>query len=185
MMCLQAGVAGALSQLTLGSSSQVSAVDEHLRRQGWEAGNIDYLGADAFDNIWAKIAQTLSSPTTSEPALEVAPEVAPVVPIVAQEPAPVVAQKTAPVVAAEPTPAAPIIKPIAVEEPLIDVPKETAAPPSSIESSIASTISSGSSASSSSTASSAASVVSTDKDPQGLYTFINIWLVVAMFVSLK
>lgn len=178
-------MAGALSQLTLGSSSQCPAVEEHLRRQGWEAGNIDYMGADAFDNIWAKIAQTLSGPTAEGPAPEVAP-------VVAQEPAPIVAEKPVPVVAAEPTPApaAPVSKAAPVEE-LIDEPKEskeTPAPPSSIESSTASTastLSSASSAYSASSASSAASVVSTDKDPQGLYAFINLWLVVAMFVSLK
>lgn len=63
----QAGLAGALSQLLIGSSEEGSAVEEHLRRQGWEAGNIDYMGADAFSNIWAKISQTLSSPPAQAP----------------------------------------------------------------------------------------------------------------------
>lgn len=43
------------------------------RRQGWEAGNIDYMGADSFANIWAKISQTLSKPPTSPPSQSISP----------------------------------------------------------------------------------------------------------------
>lgn len=32
-----------------------------MRRQCWEAGNIDYLGKDSFDNIWARISKTIDS----------------------------------------------------------------------------------------------------------------------------
>lgn len=59
----QAGIAGAFANLTLGQprTPEQLALDDHLRRQGWEVGNIDYLGRDSFDNIWNKICETLSS----------------------------------------------------------------------------------------------------------------------------
>ncbi|XP_037046111.1 mucin-5AC isoform X2 [Bradysia coprophila] len=43
--CEEGGLAGALAQLTLGSprSAQQVAYEESMRRQCWEAGNIDYL----------------------------------------------------------------------------------------------------------------------------------------------
>ncbi|XP_028166202.1 nuclear receptor corepressor 2-like isoform X3 [Ostrinia furnacalis] len=64
----QSGVAGNLARVIPGASgSQREALDELTRRQGWEAGNIDYMGADSFDNIWAKISQTLSQPRVSPP----------------------------------------------------------------------------------------------------------------------
>ncbi|XP_056646086.1 proteoglycan 4 isoform X3 [Diorhabda sublineata] len=57
-----AGLAGAFANLTLGKprTPEQQALDDHLRRQGWEVGNIDYLGRDSFDNIWSKICETLS-----------------------------------------------------------------------------------------------------------------------------
>nr|XP_032529371.1 uncharacterized protein LOC116779249 isoform X3 [Danaus plexippus plexippus] len=63
----QTGVAGNLAKVVPGEPQQQEAVDELTRRQGWEAGNIDYMGADSFDNIWAKISQTLSQPPSSPP----------------------------------------------------------------------------------------------------------------------
>ncbi|XP_050342846.1 uncharacterized protein LOC126768650 isoform X2 [Nymphalis io] len=57
---IQTGVAANLARVVPGAPLQQEAVDELARRQGWEAGNIDYMGADSFDNIWAKISQTLS-----------------------------------------------------------------------------------------------------------------------------
>ncbi|XP_053973879.1 uncharacterized protein LOC128873900 [Hylaeus volcanicus] len=57
-----AGLAGALAQITLGeprSAAQI-ALEEHMRKQSWEQGQIDYMGVDSFDNIWKKICQTLS-----------------------------------------------------------------------------------------------------------------------------
>ncbi|XP_037866894.1 uncharacterized protein LOC101741984 isoform X2 [Bombyx mori] len=63
----QSGVAGNLARVVLGSGTSTEAIDDLARRQGWEAGNIDYMGADSFDNIWAKISQTLSQPRTSPP----------------------------------------------------------------------------------------------------------------------
>ncbi|XP_018352411.1 PREDICTED: titin isoform X2 [Trachymyrmex septentrionalis] len=57
-----AGIAGALAQLTLGEarSAEQVAFEEHMRKQSWEQGQIDYMGRDSFDNIWKKICETLS-----------------------------------------------------------------------------------------------------------------------------
>lgn len=57
-----AGLAGALAQLTLGEarSAEQVALEEHMRKQSWEQGHIDYMGRDSFDNIWKKICETLS-----------------------------------------------------------------------------------------------------------------------------
>ncbi|XP_026732191.1 probable serine/threonine-protein kinase kinX isoform X2 [Trichoplusia ni] len=77
----QSGVAGNLARVQPGGAGPREALDELTRRQGWEAGNIDYMGADSFDNIWAKISQTLSQPRTSppkqSPPKELAPQQAP------------------------------------------------------------------------------------------------------------
>ncbi|XP_017837950.1 glycogenin-1 isoform X4 [Drosophila busckii] len=60
-----AGLAGALAQLRIGV--QRTPEQEHyenlMRRQCWESGQIDYAGADAFENIWKKITQTLEAKT--------------------------------------------------------------------------------------------------------------------------
>ncbi|XP_063928656.1 mucin-5AC-like isoform X2 [Zophobas morio] len=63
------GLAGAFAQLTLGAprTAEQCALDDHLRRQGWEVGNIDYMGRDSFDNIWSKICETLSAGLPSAP----------------------------------------------------------------------------------------------------------------------
>lgn len=59
---MQAGIAGALAQLTLGAarSEQQIVLEEQMRKQSWEQGHIDYMGQDSFDNIWKKICETLS-----------------------------------------------------------------------------------------------------------------------------
>ncbi|KAL3290193.1 hypothetical protein HHI36_023552 [Cryptolaemus montrouzieri] len=56
------GLAGAFAKLTLGQqrSPEQEALEDSLRRQNWEQGNIDYLGRDSFENIWNKICETLS-----------------------------------------------------------------------------------------------------------------------------
>lgn len=56
------GIAGALAQLTLGEARSVEqiAFEEHMRKQSWEQGQIDYMGRDSFDNIWKKICETLA-----------------------------------------------------------------------------------------------------------------------------
>uniref|UniRef100_A0A1B0GCA5 glycogenin glucosyltransferase n=1 Tax=Glossina morsitans morsitans TaxID=37546 RepID=A0A1B0GCA5_GLOMM len=58
-----AGLAGALSQLRLGEqrTDEQEAYDLLMRRQAWEAGQMDYTGLDSFDNIWKKIQETLQS----------------------------------------------------------------------------------------------------------------------------
>ncbi|XP_063548762.1 mucin-2-like isoform X6 [Cydia strobilella] len=60
------GVAANLARVVPGAVAR-EALDELTRRQGWEAGNIDYMGADSFANIWAKISQTLNQPRASPP----------------------------------------------------------------------------------------------------------------------
>lgn len=46
-------------------TAEQTVLEDHLRRQGWEVGNIDYLGRDSFNNIWGKICETLSTPQPS------------------------------------------------------------------------------------------------------------------------
>ncbi|XP_055602103.1 G-box-binding factor-like isoform X2 [Uranotaenia lowii] len=59
----ESGLAGALSQLHLGEPKSIEqeAYEEHMRRQCWETGNIDYMGRDSFDNIWRRIQATLDA----------------------------------------------------------------------------------------------------------------------------
>ncbi|XP_046828850.1 glycogenin-1 isoform X3 [Vespa crabro] len=67
----EAGLAGALAQMTLGEprSAEQIALEEHMRKQSWEQGQIDYMGRDSFDNIWKKICETLSlAPRQPSPA---------------------------------------------------------------------------------------------------------------------
>ncbi|XP_034110394.1 glycogenin-1 isoform X5 [Drosophila albomicans] len=66
-----AGLAGALSQLRIGAqrTPEQEQYENLMRRQCWESGQIDYSGADSFDNIWKKITQTLEAkPETSSEA---------------------------------------------------------------------------------------------------------------------
>jgi glycogenin glucosyltransferase len=62
------GIAGALAKLTLGvnRSPEQQEFENHMRRQCWESGNIDYLGKDSFDNIWRRITQTIESGTKQD-----------------------------------------------------------------------------------------------------------------------
>ncbi|XP_065084555.1 protein Shroom isoform X3 [Ochlerotatus camptorhynchus] len=57
------GLAGALAHLHLGEPKSVEqeTYEEHMRRQCWESGNIDYMGRDSFENIWRRIKQTVSA----------------------------------------------------------------------------------------------------------------------------
>jgi len=94
-----AGIAGALAKITLGEarSPEQVAFEEHMRKQSWEQGQIDYMGRDSFDNIWKKISETLavSQPRQPSPPKTVAKpekseiEVAPVAAPVATEDKPV------------------------------------------------------------------------------------------------
>ncbi|KAF5275357.1 hypothetical protein FQR65_LT04185 [Abscondita terminalis] len=58
-----AGLAGAFARLTIGAprTPEQAMLEDQLRRQGWEVGNIDYMGRDSFDNIWSKICETLEA----------------------------------------------------------------------------------------------------------------------------
>ncbi|XP_030562529.1 glycogenin-1 isoform X3 [Drosophila novamexicana] len=63
-----AGLAGALAQLRIGveRTPEQEQYENLMRRQCWESGQIDYSGADAFDNIWKKITQTLEAKPEKE-----------------------------------------------------------------------------------------------------------------------
>ncbi|XP_050674284.1 glycogenin-2 isoform X2 [Leptidea sinapis] len=95
------GVAGNLARVVPGVPLQREALDELTRRQGWETGNIDYMGADSFANIWAKISQTLDqSPKQPSPPKESPPAEAP-----AKDSVEELAEKVATSVISEPEPA--------------------------------------------------------------------------------
>ncbi|XP_061506012.1 mucin-5AC isoform X15 [Anopheles gambiae] len=68
----ESGIAGALAQLHLGEakSKEQEAYEEHMRRQCWETGNIDYMGRDSFDNIWKRIQQTINTGSCMEESSE-------------------------------------------------------------------------------------------------------------------
>lgn len=99
--------------MTLGEASHEQiAYENQFRRANWEAGQIDYLGQDSFDNILKKIQKTIEQPpaevTQERERRSKTPEI--IVPASVQEvqaPAPV-AQKPAPVAeqAAAPAPVA-------------------------------------------------------------------------------
>nr|XP_036668883.1 glycogenin-1 isoform X6 [Drosophila suzukii] len=63
-----AGLAGALSQIRIGEqrTPEQEAYENQMRRQCWESGQIDYSGADSFENIWKKISQTLEGKSDKE-----------------------------------------------------------------------------------------------------------------------
>lgn len=42
-------------------SREQDEYEASMRRHCWESGNIDYLGKDSFENIWAKIQATVES----------------------------------------------------------------------------------------------------------------------------
>ncbi|XP_034943621.1 proteoglycan 4 isoform X2 [Chelonus insularis] len=67
-----AGIAGALSKLILGEprSPEQMIYEDHVRKQSWEQGQIDYMGRDSFDNIWKKICTTLSTTPEEKPQLK-------------------------------------------------------------------------------------------------------------------
>lgn len=67
---MQGGLAGALSKLTLGESrtDEQQAIEDHMRKQNWEQGHIDFMGRDSFDNILKKINETLSTAPKRQPS---------------------------------------------------------------------------------------------------------------------
>ncbi|XP_059615217.1 glycogenin-1 isoform X5 [Phlebotomus argentipes] len=70
----ETGIAGALASVTLGEqrSPEQEALESQMRRQCWEAGNIDYMGRDSFENILKRISETMgeAQETTTEAKTE-------------------------------------------------------------------------------------------------------------------
>ncbi|XP_026811724.1 uncharacterized protein LOC113552908 isoform X1 [Rhopalosiphum maidis] len=59
---IDGGLAGQFARVSLGEKTiEQKALEDFLRRQSWEQGNMDYLGKDSFSNIWSKINETLGS----------------------------------------------------------------------------------------------------------------------------
>ncbi|RWS05838.1 glycogenin-1-like protein [Dinothrombium tinctorium] len=61
------GLAADLSRLKIGEGSgeyqgSSAPVDDKQRRANWESGNVDYLGADRFENIQKKLDEAISKP---------------------------------------------------------------------------------------------------------------------------
>lgn len=84
-----------MAQISLGSGKtpEQEAYEHQMRRQFWEAGNIDYMGKDSFDNIWARISKTIdnspapaAAPVAAAPAPEAAAAAAAPSSTVAEEP---------------------------------------------------------------------------------------------------
>ncbi|XP_025195742.1 glycogenin-1 isoform X1 [Melanaphis sacchari] len=66
---INGGLAGQFARVSLGEKTvEQKALEDFLRRQSWEQGNVDYLGRDSFSNIWSKINETLGS--TPEVSIE-------------------------------------------------------------------------------------------------------------------
>lgn len=58
------GLAGQFARISLNEkTADQKALEDFIRRQSWEQGNVDYLGKDSFSNIWAKINKTLGNTT--------------------------------------------------------------------------------------------------------------------------
>ncbi|XP_015372491.1 PREDICTED: glycogenin-1-like, partial [Diuraphis noxia] len=59
---INGGLAGQFARVPLGEkTADQKALEDYLRRQSWEQGNMDYLGRDSFTNIWSKINETLGN----------------------------------------------------------------------------------------------------------------------------
>jgi hypothetical protein len=66
---LQGGLIGELAALSLDSGATYGGSQEHLsgqeRKLNWERGQVDYLGADKFENIEKKLNQSMQGPAAS------------------------------------------------------------------------------------------------------------------------
>ncbi|KAL4121374.1 hypothetical protein QTP88_013899 [Uroleucon formosanum] len=83
------GLAGQFARVSLGEkTADQKALEDFLRRQSWEQGNMDYLGRDSFSNIWSKINETLGN--VPEVSIEAVPVTIPTPPEVVhtEEPKP-------------------------------------------------------------------------------------------------
>lgn len=82
-------MAGQFARVSLGEkTADQKALEDFLRRQSWEQGNMDYLGRDSFSNIWSKINETLGN--VPEVSIEAVPVTIPTPPEVVhtEEPKP-------------------------------------------------------------------------------------------------
>ena len=66
---MQEGLVGQLATLRVGTGFEPGPpLSSQERKLNWEKGQIDYLGADSFDNIQKKLEESLSKP--AEPPKE-------------------------------------------------------------------------------------------------------------------
>ena len=49
-------------------SDEQQAIEDHMRKQNWEQGHIDFMGRDSFDNILKKINKTLLAGSERQPS---------------------------------------------------------------------------------------------------------------------
>ncbi|VVC26719.1 Hypothetical protein CINCED_3A010146 [Cinara cedri] len=83
------GLAGHFARVSLGEkTADQKALEDFLRRQSWEQGNMDYLGKDSFTNIWAKINETLGKTPEVKIELNVARSQSPPEVVHTEEPKP-------------------------------------------------------------------------------------------------
>ncbi|XP_021937259.1 nascent polypeptide-associated complex subunit alpha, muscle-specific form-like isoform X2 [Zootermopsis nevadensis] len=137
------GLAGALAKVTLGvpRSAEQAAFEEHMRKQAWEQGSIDYMGRDSFDNIWRKITETLaqapSKPQAQKPATEIPltiPVPVPILPEPKSTTLPLTDADDAPGITSSTTdPTAPALQSTQHSEPPLPEPSEPAVPPVSFK----------------------------------------------------
>jgi len=64
------------------------ALEDFIRRQSWEQGNVDYLGKDSFSNIWAKINETLGQTTELQIEVDVVKTASPPEVVYTEDPKP-------------------------------------------------------------------------------------------------
>lgn len=64
MCALKVGLEGDIARLTIDPAASGTfhpALDDRLRQYAWEHGQIDYKGADAFDNIRKRLDEQLAN----------------------------------------------------------------------------------------------------------------------------
>lgn len=69
---MQGGLVGSLASMSIQSDHSAAEAysEQHIsdqeRKLNWEKGQMDYLGADAFENIQKKLDETLQAPAAEE-----------------------------------------------------------------------------------------------------------------------
>lgn len=82
-------MAGQFARISLGEkTNDQKALEDFLRRQSWEHGNMDYLGKDSFSNIWSKINETLGHTAEVIESADVAKTSSPPEVVFVEEPKP-------------------------------------------------------------------------------------------------